>query len=45
MAEVMRTYTEEEEAFINGVEFAMDYRFPIEEADMSRFRELTECNL
>lgn len=44
MAEV-RTYTEEEQSFIDGIEFAMDYRLPIEEADFIRYRELTGGNL
>lgn len=42
MAETILFYTEEEEAFISGVEFAMDYRLPIPEADYIRYQELTK---
>lgn len=36
----MRKYTEEELAFIEGTEFALDWGFPISEDDFEKYFEL-----
>lgn len=38
----MRKYTEEELAFIDGTELALDYGLPISEDDFERYFELTK---
>ena len=40
----MKKYTEEEQAFINGTEFAIDWNLPIPDEDYKRYIELIESN-
>ncbi|MBO5828776.1 MAG: hypothetical protein J6R59_10065 [Paludibacteraceae bacterium] len=37
----MKNYVQEEQAFIDGVEFAMDWNLPIPEEDYKKYYELT----
>lgn len=36
-----KRYTDEEQALIDGVEYAIDYRLPISEEDYKKYLELT----
>lgn len=38
---VMKKYTQEELAFIEGTEFALDYGLPIPDKDFEKYIELT----